>query len=211
MDNRPCVQAWSKMITGEFSSSSRVATFLSVLSQFKVDIQHISGSDNLPSEFQSRYPPECDSPSCQICKFISESSIISAQNVSTEDVLSGIHSVLFLNRPAIQKLQMECPDLRRVHAHLSQGTRPSPKKKQLTAVKRYLQKATISRDGLLVEVSHQTISTRMRFTNHSWSRSFRNCHGNTPTFKPSHYSSNEMRFPQVFLCSKGGQCNLSCH
>ena len=56
----------------------------------------------------------------------------------------------FLNRSTIKQLQMDCPDLRRVHAHLSQGTRPTTKRKKQTAVKRYLQKATISRDGLLV-------------------------------------------------------------
>lgn len=149
-DNRPCVQAWSKMIRGEFSASARVATFMSVLSDYKVDVQHIKGSDNLPSDFQSRNPPECHSPSCQICKFVAECCDISVRTVSAEQILSGTHAMPFFNRPAIKQLQMDCPDLRRVHAHLSQGTRPTSKKKKQTAVKRYLQKATISRDGLLV-------------------------------------------------------------
>lgn len=45
---------------------------------------------------------------------------------------------------------MKCPDPRRVHAHLSQVARLSSKKKKITAVKRYSQKATVSRNGLLV-------------------------------------------------------------
>ena len=45
---------------------------------------------------------------------------------------------------------MNCPDLRRVHAHLSQGTRPTNKMVKVTSVKRYLRKVTISKDGLLV-------------------------------------------------------------
>ena len=45
---------------------------------------------------------------------------------------------------------MDCPDLKRIHAHLSQGTRPNAKKSKQTEVKRYLCKVTISRDGLLV-------------------------------------------------------------
>ena len=45
---------------------------------------------------------------------------------------------------------MNCPDLRRVHAHLSQGTRPTDKMVKVTSVKRYLCKDTISKDGLLV-------------------------------------------------------------
>ena len=49
-DNKPCVQAYSKMLRGKFSSSSRVATFMAVLSEYNVEVQHISGSVNLPSE-----------------------------------------------------------------------------------------------------------------------------------------------------------------
>ena len=43
-DNRPCVQAWSKMRRGQFSTSARVATFMATLSEFNVEVQHISGS-----------------------------------------------------------------------------------------------------------------------------------------------------------------------
>ena len=43
-DNKPCVQAWSKMLRGQFSSSSRVVSFMSVLSEYSVEVQHISGS-----------------------------------------------------------------------------------------------------------------------------------------------------------------------
>ena len=45
---------------------------------------------------------------------------------------------------------MNCPDLRRVHVHLSQGTRPTNQMVKVTLVKRYLRKVTISKDGLLV-------------------------------------------------------------
>ena len=44
---------------------------------------------------------------------------------------------------------MECPDLRKAHAYLSQGTRPSTKNTKSTLVKRCLQNI-ISNDGLLV-------------------------------------------------------------
>ena len=45
---------------------------------------------------------------------------------------------------------MECPDLRKAHTYLSQGTRPSTKNTKSTLVKRYLQNSMISNDGLLV-------------------------------------------------------------
>ena len=46
--------------------------------------------------------------------------------------------------------QLECQDLRRTHAHLVQGTRPSRKLTNIRDIKRYLQVATIAKDGLLI-------------------------------------------------------------
>lgn len=57
----------------------------------------------------------------------------------------------FTTRSARINFKAECPDLRRNQAHLKQGT--GPLKKTLTNirdVKRYLNIATIARDGLLV-------------------------------------------------------------
>ena len=93
-DNRPCVQAWSKMRRGEFSTSARVATFMSTLSEFNVEVQHISGSFNLPSDFLSRNPLTCESHNCQLCK----SSVV--RSLSVKDVLSGHKAVPFSNRTA---------------------------------------------------------------------------------------------------------------
>ena len=149
-DNRPCVQAWKKMSRGQFSTSARVASFFSTLSQYNIDMQHLSGDINLPSDFISRHPSECDSKSCQICKFVDEISDIPVRNVSVEDILSGRCSVPYANTSAWKNLQMECDDLRRVHAYLSSGTRPTSKKTKITTVKRYLQNVSIGKDGLLV-------------------------------------------------------------
>ena len=149
-DNKPCIQAWSKMKRGEFSSSARVATFLTVLSDFNIELHHISGTYNLPSDFFSRNPMDCDSSSCQICSYVSESENAAVRSVTINDILSGKTKLPYTNRSTWKKLQMECPDLRRTHAHLSQGTRPSTKNTKLTTTKRYLQKVHISKDGLLV-------------------------------------------------------------
>ncbi len=45
---------------------------------------------------------------------------------------------------------MECPDLRRVHSHLVNGTRPSAKKTKVNVVKKFLRNVTVAKDGLLV-------------------------------------------------------------
>ncbi len=58
--------------------------------------------------------------------------------------------VPFTTRSSWIQIQSECPDLRRTHAHLQQGTRPSKKLTNIKDVKRYLNALTIAKDGLLV-------------------------------------------------------------
>ena len=70
--------------------------------------------------------------------------------MTVQDVLQGSMSMPFTNRTAWIGMQRDCDDLRRVHAHLMQGTRPSKKAKNIPNVKRLLQCVTVSNDGLLV-------------------------------------------------------------
>ena len=49
-DSDPCVKAYERLLKGQFSHSSRVTTFLSVASRFNVQIQHLSGTSNIPSD-----------------------------------------------------------------------------------------------------------------------------------------------------------------
>ena len=138
------------MKRGEFSSSARVGTFMSMLSQFDVDVQFIKGEFNLPSDFQSRHPPTCEDSCCQICKFVENSENVVVRKTNVEKILAGHEPVPFATRSSWKNLQLECQDLRRVHAHLSQGTRPTAKKTKSTVVKRFLRNAKVARDGLLV-------------------------------------------------------------
>ena len=46
-DNRPCVQAYEKLMRSGFSSSLRVTTFLSTADRYGVHIRHIDGVANL--------------------------------------------------------------------------------------------------------------------------------------------------------------------
>ena len=93
-------------------------------------------------------PATCSAPSCQICQVLTDSSSIIVQTISVDQFLAGNEAVPYYT-PALKHSQLDCPDLRCVHAHLSQGTCPTNKKK-FTTIKRYLQKVTISSDGLLV-------------------------------------------------------------
>ena len=142
------MQAWGKMKHGEFSTSACVATFLTILSDYNIELHHIAGNYNLPSDFHSHNPLICNSS--QACSFIEESETSPVRLITSNEVISGQKNLPYTNRTTWKSLQMECPDLRKAHAYLSQGTRPSTKNTKSTLVKGYLQNIMISNDGLLV-------------------------------------------------------------
>ena len=84
-----------------------------------------------------------------MCTFIAatEDSVVRAASV--QDIRNLSH-LPFTTRSAWYEVQAECPDLRLTHAHLKQGTRPSKKATNINDVKRYLNVASIAKDGLLV-------------------------------------------------------------
>ena len=149
-DNKSCVQAFSKLRKGHFSASARVSTFLSCLSEHNVIMCHLKGENNKSSDYGSRKPQICIDSSCQICKFVEEISESVVNAVTVTDILSGAVRMPFLNKAAWRTAQHDCPSLRRVYAHLSQGTRPSRKAKHITDVKRYLDICSIDQHGLII-------------------------------------------------------------
>ena len=149
-NSRPCVLAYNKLCRGEFSNSARVTSFLSTASRYQVVVGHIAGSANLPSDYASRNPVACQDSNFLVCSFVSDLETSVVRTLSVTDVTDGAVSMPFTNRPARVDTQRDCPDLRRVHAHLKQGTRPQRKATSIPDVKQYLQVATIALDGLLV-------------------------------------------------------------
>ena len=125
-----------------------------------MEISHLSGSANLVSDFSSRNAPECTEESCQICKFITEIDEGVVRNVSIADVINGTIRLPFVGRKSWLANQSECGDLRRVKAHLLQGTRPSKKENHIKDIKRYLGCVTVAGDGLLVVIQTGTVFTQ---------------------------------------------------
>ena len=148
-DSKPCVQAIDKLRRGEYSASQRVTSFLSVVSRYQMDILHLAGSANIPSDFSSRNAPKCDNPHCQVCSFISITEVSVVRSTSSHDI-NSVSRVPFTTHSSWIQIKSDCPDLRRTHAHLQQGTRPSKKLTNIKDVKRYLNALTIAKDGLLV-------------------------------------------------------------
>ena len=151
-DNKPCVEAHKKLSRGLFSSSSRVMTFLSTLSHYQVELQHVAGKDNTFSDFASRHPILCDG-SCQICSFIADTEDSVVRAVRAEDVLDEISPVPFASRRSWLQLQQNCKDLQKVKKYLTYGMTPGKKIKGVKDVKRYLTNVKLSNrpaDGLLI-------------------------------------------------------------
>ena len=126
-ESKPCVQAYEKLYRGEFSASPRVSTFLSVVSRYQASGRHVSGASLLQSDIAGQNAAPCDNETCQVFAFITRSRDSVVRAVSVDDVLQGNFLLPFTRRPAWLAVQSECPDLRRKHAHLAQGTRPSKK------------------------------------------------------------------------------------
>ena len=149
-DNKPCVQAFNRLCSGQFSASSQVSTFLATLSANRVTVNHLPGISNLSSNYGSRNHVHCENQSCQICKFVQSTAQSVVNVVEVQDILSGNVPMPFVTKSAWRSAQHDCPDLRRAYAHLSQGTRPSRKSRNLKHLRQYLQVASIDDQGVIV-------------------------------------------------------------
>lgn len=153
-DSRPCCLAYKKLQRGEYSSSPKMTTFLSVASQFAVEMLHISGSSNMFSDFASRNPVICNSSDCSVCAFIEETSNAAVGEVTVSDVLSGRAKVPYSTKYSWKKIQQSCSDLSVVHKLLTTGASLPKKNKKLTTVRRYMNCGisvlTNNLEGLLV-------------------------------------------------------------
>ena len=150
-DSKACVDAVKKLGRGQYSTSARLCTFLSMVSRCNAVVQHIQGSTNLVSDFISRNPVDCIEPRCQVCKFIKESIDSVVSSVTVSDILEGRSVIPFTNKAAWIEVQSECHDLKNVMKYLKNGTTPGKKGRNLCVVKQYMNsKVMISREGTLV-------------------------------------------------------------
>ena len=112
-DSMPCIQAYRKLCRGEFSSSARVATFLSVISRYQEELNHIKGSENTFSDYASRNPLECSTKDCQVCRFVKDIAESVVRSCTVQDVLDCKIPVPFSTRAGWHEMQQSCKSLRR--------------------------------------------------------------------------------------------------
>jgi hypothetical protein len=99
-DSKPCVQGFEKLCRSKFSASPQVTFFLSIVSRYQVNVRHLAGTANVPSDFASRNAPECNEPRCQICNFVAltEDSVVHPHLFKISTVIwSPIHYSLSLD------------------------------------------------------------------------------------------------------------------
>ena len=99
-DSKSYVESFEKLCRGEFSSSPRVATFLSAVSTYKASVRHVAGAAILPSDFASHNAPECDNPTCQVCSFVQHTKYSVVFRASVQGILSGTAKLPFTSRVA---------------------------------------------------------------------------------------------------------------
>ena len=102
-DSLPCVQAFKRAKKGAFSTSARIATFLTSISSLNVEILHTAGKNLQLVDYISRHPNICTNKSCQICKFSSEQAelgdnVAKLNSIQIQDILSGKLPLPFLQR-----------------------------------------------------------------------------------------------------------------
>ena len=167
-DNMPCVLAYRRLIRGGFSSSVRVAYFLSAIAQVPCYVVHKPGLNHL-GDYDSRNPVPCDLPDgkCHVCNFAFEESGPSVQELLYKPVLASIGAALtvadidsgeltipFTQTAGWKNIQEADPVLSKLRHHISGGTIPVRKVRGLELKKYYtlfLQgKITLSRQGVIV-------------------------------------------------------------
>ena len=161
-DSKPCVLGYRKMLRGEFSSSPKVTTYLSIANRFGVELKHIAGAMNKFSDFASRNVQQCNTPECEICLFVQETSVSSVGEIRVSDILSGASRVPFATKDSWLAPQKSCPNLTIVHKYLTSGATLPKKKKNLTDVRRYLNVGVTKASGQQSELLVLRQSTPFR-------------------------------------------------
>ena len=91
-DSMPTFQAWKKAKTGAFSSSARIAAFLTEISDLNVEFVHTSGKNMNYSDYSSRHAVICHEPNCQICSFVNDKVFVGdnvIRSIKVEDIEKG--------------------------------------------------------------------------------------------------------------------------
>ena len=130
-DSLPTCQAWQKSKTGAFSTSARIAAFLTEISTMDVEFVHTPGNTMLYSDYASRNAKNCHDYQCQICKYLSDL-VFTADNVvrteKVEDIEGGKVAMPFVQQTAWIQAQKQDKTLQMLLKLMETGQMPEKKK-----------------------------------------------------------------------------------
>ena len=162
-DNLPAVQAWRRCLQGQFSSSSRISTFLTNLSALSVELVYKPGKQLHSADYASRHPQPClTSSKCQICSFAQKLQIVGdgatqVRSIEVRDILSGKVVMPLIQVKTWIGIQLNNSVLTRLRRLVDTGQHPEKKKTkgENTVLKRLYNMyqagdLVIRRDGLIV-------------------------------------------------------------
>ena len=130
------VHAWKRMKMGAFSTSARVATFLTGLSTLNVEAVHKPGKDMVLSDYNSRHPVACKEEKCKICQFAFDlvttgnALVNNVRSITVQDIENGLVRMPQFQKASWMKIQADD----RVHSMflklVADGKIPEKKKKK---------------------------------------------------------------------------------
>ena len=147
VDSKATFQAKQRLDRGQVSKSIRLQDLLVNMSAKRLTIQLISATT--PSsiltlvDFASRNPVPCDVEKCSICKDVNTpcTAFLGAVAVQNPSMIPN---------NTWRDIQASCKDLARVYKYLRAGKYPHKKEKNMTDIRRYLQKCSLNKNGLIV-------------------------------------------------------------
>ena len=154
-DSKPVHEAINLIKKGQFSTSSRMSSFLSNINRFP--LQTISGKANFNpiADHQSRFPSDCSSELFSVCMFIDETIAAVLEPAAKNCSLATNDLEGFSSRTAWRQAQSENLACQQSKHFLVTG-KPPPKATGKYVgglwndICQYCRDATVAKDGLLV-------------------------------------------------------------
>ena len=163
-DNLPTVLAYKRLKQGKFSSSARIAAFLTTINAYDVDVVHKAGKDILITDYISRHPEVCSTRKCQVCDYVKDQVFIGeavVASVTVPDILEGRFQMPYTQPAAWAALQKKDPVLGKLYKLIQSGQKPESKRTggdNTTLKTLYNQYSkgslSVSNTGLIVNKSH---------------------------------------------------------
>ena len=156
-DSKPVHEAVNLIKKGNFSTSSRMSSFLTNLNRIPLLSSHISGKAKLNpvADHQSRFPSECSSALCSICKFVDETIAAVLEPEAKNCSLLTSQTDGFANKVAWRESQMQNQACQLARHFLTTGKPPPKAIGKFTGelwndVRQYCREVSVAKDGLLI-------------------------------------------------------------